>query len=65
MRTAWKGNEVRWGAECRGGLDEMDAPRAHQEQALSLAKGAGDMGLQARTWVALAVSHPGGLTPAG
>jgi hypothetical protein len=43
----------------------MDAPRAHQEQALSLAKGAGDMGLQARTWVALAASHRGGFVLVG
>jgi hypothetical protein len=56
---------VRWVAHCRGGLDELHAARAHQEQALSLAEETGETELQARTRIALSASHRGGLIPVG
>ena len=52
-------------AQYRGGLDDLDAVRAHQEQALSLAEETGDVELQARTRIALPASHRGGLVLVG
>lgn len=34
---------MRWGAQCRGGLDALDGTRAYKERVLRLAEGTGDM----------------------
>jgi hypothetical protein len=65
MSTSTEGCAVRWGAQCRGGLDELDAARAHQEQALRLAEEAGDTTLQARTGIALSANYRGELVLVG
>ncbi len=57
MRTSKEGHAVRWGAQCRGGLDELDTARARQEQTLSLAEETGDTEWQARTRIALSATH--------
>jgi hypothetical protein len=41
MSISTEGCAVRWNTQCRGGLDELDAARAHQEQARRLAEETG------------------------
>lgn len=56
---------MRWGAQCRGGLDALDGTRAYKERVLRLAEGTGDTALPARPRVALSVPHTGGLVLVG
>jgi hypothetical protein len=60
-----EGRAVRCDAQWRGRLDEVDAARARQEQALSLAEETGDTELQARTRITLSASHRGRLVLVG